>query len=180
MTIFFTTFPRLLLVHFQWIKKNRPQYCTPIGRPNFAPRTEANVNILISKHIYSYCTNRRPYRSITHSVDGFLETVSRASIHLHKSKSVVVPRIYDRWQHALRHTIWSSHLKHKITQTKNLNDVQIPTSVSLQKLKLNTMLQTCTIKTLQTTCDIKSPRNRCGNMLDLNSFPLIPWKRLSF
>jgi hypothetical protein len=90
------------------------------------PERKQNVNILISKHIYSYCTNRRLHRTVTHSVDGFLETVSRASIHLHKSKSVVVPRIYNRWQHALRHTIWSSHLKHKITQTKNLMTCKFP------------------------------------------------------
>jgi hypothetical protein len=53
-------------------------------------------------------------------VDGFFEIVSCASVHLHKSKMVVVPWVDNRWQHALRHTIWRSHLQHRISQLQNL------------------------------------------------------------
>ena len=59
-------------------------------------------------------------KSVTHPVDGFFETVTSATVHLHKSKAVVIPRVDNRWQQALRHTIRRSSLEYKITQTKHL------------------------------------------------------------
>ena len=91
------------------------------------PKTLKNKTVSnnpLAYSTYSYVKLRKYWYSInqiaTYPVDGFFETVTSTSIHLHKSKAIVIPRVDNRWQHALRHSIWRSNLKHKMTQTKNL------------------------------------------------------------
>jgi hypothetical protein len=74
-------------------------------------------------HCYKYAGASKKYwhgisKIVTHPMDCFFETVTTASVHLYKPKAVVIPRVDNRWQQALRHTIRRSNLEYKITQTK--------------------------------------------------------------